>query len=108
MPKSTRPLNARSKTQIRSQLVEKARQKHIAQEFARAEIELSRNIEFAPGYAPPLAGLAVTDGAAAPPALIVALGPGEPELVPAAALEALRRGGQLRLRTTCPSRSRSR
>ena len=42
------------KAQIRSQLVEKARQKHIAQQFARAEIELSRNIEFAPGYAPPL------------------------------------------------------
>jgi MazG family protein len=35
----------------------------------------------------------VTDGATAPPALIVALGPGEPELVPAAALEALRRAG---------------
>ncbi len=39
---------------------------------------------------------AVTDGAAAPPALIVALGPGEPELVPAAALEALRAGGHCR------------
>jgi MazG family protein len=36
----------------------------------------------------------VTDGAeAAPPDLIVALGPGEPELVPAAALEALRSAG---------------
>jgi MazG family protein len=35
----------------------------------------------------------VTDGAAAPPVLIVALGPGEPELVPAAALEALRQAG---------------
>ena len=32
-----------------------ARQKHIAKEFARAEIELSRNIEFAPGYGPPIA-----------------------------------------------------
>jgi MazG family protein len=35
----------------------------------------------------------VTGGATAPPARIVALGPGEPELVPAAALEALRRAG---------------
>jgi MazG family protein len=38
----------------------------------------------------------VTDGAVArpaPPVLIVALGPGEPELVPEAALEALRRAG---------------
>ena len=35
----------------------------------------------------------MTAGAAAPPALIVALGPGEPELVPAAALEALREAG---------------
>jgi MazG family protein len=35
----------------------------------------------------------VTEGATAPPALIVALGPGEPELVPAAALEALQNAG---------------
>jgi foldase protein PrsA len=52
---STRPLDAALTKQIRTQLVEKARQKHIAQEFARAEIELSRNIEFAPGYGPPIA-----------------------------------------------------
>ena len=39
-------------------------------------------------------GLAVTDGVAvAPPDLIVALGPGEPELVPGPALEALRSAG---------------
>jgi MazG family protein len=35
----------------------------------------------------------MTEGAPAPHGLIVALGPGEPELVPAAALEALRRAG---------------
>ena len=35
----------------------------------------------------------MSDGASAPPALIVALGPGEPELVPEAALAALRRAG---------------
>ncbi len=35
----------------------------------------------------------MTDGTAAAPVLIVALGPGEPALVPAAALEALRRAG---------------
>jgi hypothetical protein len=51
---TTRKLDAALTKQIRSQLVEKARQKHIAQEFARAEIELSRDIEFAPGYSPPL------------------------------------------------------
>ena len=55
LPKSTKPLDAALTKQIRDQLVEKARQKHIAQEFARAEIELSRNIEFAPGYGPPIA-----------------------------------------------------
>jgi parvulin-like peptidyl-prolyl isomerase len=55
LPKSTRPLDDALKKQIRGQLVQKARQKHIAQEFARAQIELSREIEFAPGYAPPLA-----------------------------------------------------
>jgi foldase protein PrsA len=55
LPKSTKPLDAALTKQIRAQLVEKARQKHIAQEFARAEIELSRNIEFAPGYGPPIA-----------------------------------------------------
>jgi len=55
LPKSTRPLNDTLKNQIRSQLVEKARQKHIAQEFGRAQIEISRTIEFAPGYGPPIA-----------------------------------------------------
>jgi hypothetical protein len=55
LPKSTKPLDVALTKQIRDQLVEKARQKHIAQEFARAEIELSRNIEFAPGYGPPIA-----------------------------------------------------
>ena len=49
-------------------------------EFDRAVIELSRDIKFAPGYAPADRDNAVTDGATAPLALIVALGPGEPEL----------------------------
>ena len=93
LPASTRPLDAALKTQIRSQLVDKARQKHIANKFDPAVIELSRDIKFAPGYAPADRDHAVTDGAPAPLALIVALGPGEPELVPAAALEALRAAG---------------
>ncbi|MDX6598276.1 MAG: peptidyl-prolyl cis-trans isomerase [Gaiellales bacterium] len=54
LPKSTRALDSALTTQIRAQLVDKARQKHIAQEFARAEIELSKNIQFAPGYGPPV------------------------------------------------------
>jgi PPIC-type PPIASE domain/SurA N-terminal domain len=54
LPKSTRPLDKALKDQIRSQLAEKARQKQIAQRFGLAQIELSRKIEFAPGYGPPL------------------------------------------------------
>lgn len=54
LPKSTRPLDAALKAQIRSQLVTKARQKHIAEQFDRAVLDLSRDIEFAPGYAPPI------------------------------------------------------
>jgi hypothetical protein len=55
VPKSTKPLNAALKAQIRSQLADKARQKHIAQVFDRAVIELSKHITFAPGYAPAVA-----------------------------------------------------
>jgi parvulin-like peptidyl-prolyl isomerase len=55
MPASTRPLDAALKQQIRTQLAEKARQKRIAQQFNAAEIELARDIRFAPGYAPPVA-----------------------------------------------------
>ena len=54
LPKSTRPLDKALKAQIRAQLVDKARQKHIASQFDRAVNELSKNITFAPGYAPPL------------------------------------------------------
>jgi hypothetical protein len=55
LPASTRPLDVTLKVQIRSQLAQKQRQKSIAQKFSAAEIELSQNIEFAPGYAPPVA-----------------------------------------------------
>jgi hypothetical protein len=55
LPKSTKPLDAALKTQIRTQLVEKAKQKHIAQQFNLAVIELSKKITFAPGYAPAIA-----------------------------------------------------
>jgi parvulin-like peptidyl-prolyl isomerase len=55
MPKGTRPLDKALKAQIRSQLVEKARQKHIASQFNLAVNELSKNITFAPGYSPALA-----------------------------------------------------
>jgi foldase protein PrsA len=50
---STRPLDATLKAQIRSQLGEAQRQKSIATKFAGAELELSRDIQFAPGYSPP-------------------------------------------------------
>jgi foldase protein PrsA len=50
---STRPLDVSLKVQIRSQLAEQQRQKSIADKFAAAELELSQNIQFAPGYAPP-------------------------------------------------------
>jgi hypothetical protein len=52
---STRPLDAALKAQIRSQLAQKQRQKSIAAKFAAAELELSRDVKFAPGYAPPVA-----------------------------------------------------
>lgn len=55
LPKSTKPLDKALKTQIRSQLVEKQRQKQIAQRFDAAVLELSKDIQFAPGYAPALA-----------------------------------------------------
>ncbi|HET6174715.1 MAG TPA: peptidylprolyl isomerase [Gaiellales bacterium] len=52
---SVRPLDVTVKVQIRSQLAQQQRQKSIAQKFAAAELDLSRNIQFAPGYAPPVA-----------------------------------------------------
>jgi hypothetical protein len=52
LPKSTKPLDAALKAQIRSTLVQKARQKTIAQQFQKAQFELSKDIQFAPGYAP--------------------------------------------------------
>jgi hypothetical protein len=55
LPASTRPLDVTLKVQIRSQLAQQQRQKSIAQKFSAAEIELSRDIQFAPGYAPPTA-----------------------------------------------------
>ncbi|MDX6628187.1 MAG: foldase protein PrsA [Gaiellales bacterium] len=55
LPASTRPLDVTLKVQIRSQLAQQQRQKSIAQKFNAAQIELSRNIQFAPGYAPPVA-----------------------------------------------------
>lgn len=55
LPASTRPLDAALKVQIRSQLAQKQRQKSIADKFNAAVAELSQNIQFAPGYAPPVA-----------------------------------------------------
>lgn len=55
IPASTRPLDAALKKQIRSQLVLKAQQKHIADQFDAAVTQLSADIKFAPGYSPALA-----------------------------------------------------
>jgi hypothetical protein len=55
LPASTRPLDKTLKAQIRSQLVEKQRQKTIARRFESAQLELSRDVQFAPGYAPAVA-----------------------------------------------------
>jgi parvulin-like peptidyl-prolyl isomerase len=54
IPASTKPLDKALTAQIRSQLVEKAREKHIADVFNLAVEQLSQNIKFAPGYAPAL------------------------------------------------------
>jgi parvulin-like peptidyl-prolyl isomerase len=55
LPKSTRPLDKALKAQIRSQLVQTQRQKHVARQFDAAVIQLSKKIQFAPGYAPAIA-----------------------------------------------------
>jgi parvulin-like peptidyl-prolyl isomerase len=55
LPKGTRPLDKALKAQIRSQLVEKARQKHIASVFNLAVNKIAEKIKFAPGYSPALA-----------------------------------------------------
>ncbi len=52
LPKGTRPLDKTLKDQIRATLVQQARQKHIAEQFDKAVLELSKDIKFAPGYAP--------------------------------------------------------
>jgi hypothetical protein len=52
LPKGSRPLDKALKVQIRSQLVEKARQTHIADQFNQAVDEISQHITFAPGYSP--------------------------------------------------------
>jgi foldase protein PrsA len=52
---STRPFDITLKLQIRAQLADKQRQKSIAEKFAAAELQLSQDIQFAPGYAPPVA-----------------------------------------------------
>ena len=52
LPASTRPLDATLKSQIRTQLADQKRQKTIANKFDLAVIDLSRDIQFAPGYAP--------------------------------------------------------
>jgi foldase protein PrsA len=50
---SIRPLDVTLKVQIRSQLAELQRQKSIAEKFSAAVLDLSSDIQFAPGYAPP-------------------------------------------------------
>lgn len=54
LPAGTRPLDATLQLQIRQQLEQQGRQKSIAKQFGTAEIELSRDIRFAPGYGPPV------------------------------------------------------
>ena len=55
LPAGARPLDATLQLQIRTQLEQEGRQKSIAKQFSTAEIELSRDIQFAPGYGPPIA-----------------------------------------------------
>jgi foldase protein PrsA len=55
LPAGTRPLDATLQLQIRTELEQEGRQKSIAKQFSTAEIELSRDIRFAPGYGPPIA-----------------------------------------------------
>jgi parvulin-like peptidyl-prolyl isomerase len=55
LPASTRPLDPTLQLQIRQQLEQQGREKSIAKQFSTAEIELSRNVRFAPGYGPPVA-----------------------------------------------------
>jgi hypothetical protein len=55
LPAGARPLDASLQLQIRTELEQEGRQKSIAKQFGTAEIELSRDIRFAPGYGPPIA-----------------------------------------------------
>jgi parvulin-like peptidyl-prolyl isomerase len=55
LPAGTRPLDPTLQLQIRQQLEQQGREKSIAKQFSTAEIELSRDIRFAPGYGPPVA-----------------------------------------------------
>jgi hypothetical protein len=54
LPAGTRPLDATLQQQIRTQLEQEGRQKSIARQFDAAQVELSKNIQFAPGYGPPI------------------------------------------------------
>jgi PPIC-type PPIASE domain/SurA N-terminal domain len=54
LPASTEPLDATVTAQIRAQLTQAQRQKNIAAKFDAAVAGLSQNIQFAPGYAPPI------------------------------------------------------
>jgi hypothetical protein len=55
LPAGTRPLDATLQLQIRQQLEQEGRQKSIATKFNAAQADLSQNIQFAPGYGPPIA-----------------------------------------------------
>jgi foldase protein PrsA len=55
LPKGPQPLDKALKAQIRTQLAEQQRQKQIARQFDLAVIDLSKDIQFAPGYAPAVA-----------------------------------------------------
>jgi foldase protein PrsA len=55
LPAGTQPLDATLQLQIRTQLEQEGRQASIAKQFSAAELALSRDITFAPGYGPPIA-----------------------------------------------------
>jgi len=55
LPAGTRPLDATLQLQIRQQIEQEGRQKSIARQFNAAQVDLSNNIQFAPGYGPPIA-----------------------------------------------------
>ena len=85
LPAGTRPLDATLKLQIRTQLEQEGAPEEHREAVRRGRDRAEQEHPVRAGLRPAHRVDAVTDGAErAPRALIVALGPGEPELVPAA------------------------